>query len=53
MIQKFFEKKYMSESNTVIHMKLMIIKKIRVIRTCSSNPHAASIVCTLPFRYDT
>ena len=29
----FFEKSYISESNTVNDMKLMILAKIRVIRT--------------------
>ena len=43
MNQKFFEKKYISESNTVNNMKLMILKKIKVIHTCSSSQHAASV----------
>jgi len=41
--QKFFRKKSISKSNTVNNMKLMILKKIRVIHTCSSSPCAASV----------
>ncbi len=37
-------KKYIiCDSNTVNNMKLMILEKIRVIRTCSSSPRAASV----------
>ena len=39
---EIFDKNYISESNTVNNMKLMILAKKRVIRTCSSSPHAAS-----------
>ena len=45
MNQKFFKKKYISKSNTVNNMKLMILEKIRVIHTCSSSPRAASVYC--------
>ena len=44
MNQKFFKKKYISKSNTVNNMKLMILEKIRVIHTCSSSPCAASVI---------
>jgi len=40
---EILRKKYICESNTVNNMKLMILKKIRVIRTCSSSPRAASV----------
>ncbi len=33
---EILRKKYICESNTVNNMKLMILEKIRVIRTCSS-----------------
>ena len=45
--QKFFQKKYISESNTVNNMKLMILEKLRVIHTCSSSPRAASVLFAL------
>jgi hypothetical protein len=40
---EILRKKYICESNTVNDMKLMILEKIRVIRTCSSSPRAASV----------
>jgi hypothetical protein len=44
MNQKFFEIKYISESNTVNNMKLiMILAKIRVIHICSFSPRTASV----------
>ena len=42
---EILRKKYISESNTVTNMKLMILGKIGVIHTCSSSPHAASDFC--------
>jgi hypothetical protein len=41
---EILRKKYICESNTVNNMKLMILEKIRVIRTCSSSPRAASVL---------
>ncbi len=41
---EILRKKYICESNTVNNMKLMILEKIRVLRTCSSSPRAASVI---------
>ncbi len=35
---EILRKKYKCESNTVNNIELMILEKIRVIRTCSSKP---------------
>ena len=40
---EILRKKNSYESNTVNNMNLMFLEKIRVIRTCSSSPHAASV----------